>query len=445
MIGLLVYQNHLVGPVEPLPERARDHDAADSASDYDGTFTHMHIQTNMIGIGNPFFAPHARSVDCARLGFHSTQLRVFGGSGLVDGLFALKSATIALLVYHAVLLLTMRRTPLGWCGGAFALCIACYLVCGITHGRPELRVLHLTVLLGCVSGPFFLWLFARALFDDGFRPGIPHAVVFVVVEGLTILRHERLPEAVFSFLGAYEAAGALMRLFPQVFSIAFVALGVWAALADRANDLVEGRRRLRHLFVFGVSAYAAMVLFVEIVLRTQPPPLLEWLHISALLAFNMAFGLWSLRIADSALPATARAATASGSGPVVDPGLSERLTALMDDEQLFRQERLILRDLARRLGVPEYRLRRFINGSLGFRNFNDFVNQHRVRAACATLSDAKDRGVPIIRIAMDLGFGSLAPFNRAFRANTGMTPTQYRERALGGSDAPRDSDPARKS
>jgi AraC-like DNA-binding protein len=34
--------------------------------------------------------------------------------------------------------------------------------------------------------------------------------------------------------------------------------------------------------------------------------------------------------------------------------------------------------------------------------------------------------VPNITIAMDAGFQSLGPFNRAFKALTGVTPTEYR-------------------
>jgi AraC-like DNA-binding protein len=38
--------------------------------------------------------------------------------------------------------------------------------------------------------------------------------------------------------------------------------------------------------------------------------------------------------------------------------------------------------------------------------------------------------VPISTIAIDSGFQSLAPFNRAFKRETGLTPTEYRARAM---------------
>ncbi|HBL92121.1 MAG TPA: AraC family transcriptional regulator, partial [Hyphomonas sp.] len=36
---------------------------------------------------------------------------------------------------------------------------------------------------------------------------------------------------------------------------------------------------------------------------------------------------------------------------------------------------------------------------------------------------------PILSIAMDCGFGSLGPFNRSFKAMTGLTPSAYRRQA----------------
>jgi AraC-like DNA-binding protein len=36
----------------------------------------------------------------------------------------------------------------------------------------------------------------------------------------------------------------------------------------------------------------------------------------------------------------------------------------------------------------------------------------------------------VLTIAMDAGFQSIGPFNRAFKAETGMTPTEFRREAL---------------
>ena len=86
--------------------------------------------------------------------------------------------------------------------------------------------------------------------------------------------------------------------------------------------------------------------------------------------------------------------------------------------------------LAARLDLPEHRLRQVINEGLGHRNFNAFLNRYRIDEAKAALSDLSQRDVPVLTIAMDAGFQSIGPFNRAFKADTGMTPTEFRRDAL---------------
>jgi AraC-like DNA-binding protein len=126
----------------------------------------------------------------------------------------------------------------------------------------------------------------------------------------------------------------------------------------------------------------------------------------------------------------ARAADRATTGIAVDPVLLRRLDQLMTVERIYRQEGLAIGMLAAQLDVPEYRLRRAINEGLGYRNFNAFLNRYRIGDAKAALSDMAQREVPVLTIAMDAGFQSIGPFNRAFKAETGMTPSEFRREAL---------------
>ena len=110
--------------------------------------------------------------------------------------------------------------------------------------------------------------------------------------------------------------------------------------------------------------------------------------------------------------------------------LSEALRKLMDEQKLYRHHGLGIGDVGARLGVPEYRLRRLINRQLGHRNFSSFINGYRLTEARRALEDPTQAEVPILTIALDAGFQSLAPFNRAFKAATGTTPSDYRKRCL---------------
>jgi AraC-like DNA-binding protein len=46
------------------------------------------------------------------------------------------------------------------------------------------------------------------------------------------------------------------------------------------------------------------------------------------------------------------------------------------------------------------------------------------------LADPGQEQVPVLTIAMDAGFQSTGPFNRAFKTATDLTPTEFRRLAL---------------
>ena len=75
-------------------------------------------------------------------------------------------------------------------------------------------------------------------------------------------------------------------------------------------------------------------------------------------------------------------------------------------------------------------MRRLINGHFGFRNFNEYLNRYRLDEIAARLVDPETQQLPVLTLALEAGFQSLGPFNRAFKQAYGVTPTEYRrERA----------------
>lgn len=98
----------------------------------------------------------------------------------------------------------------------------------------------------------------------------------------------------------------------------------------------------------------------------------------------------------------------------------------LEQNRAYREESLGIAALAGKLGVPEYRLRRLINQRLGHRNFSAFLNGYRLDEVMAALVDASKADVTILTIALDAGFQPIGPFNRAFKARTGVTPSDYR-------------------
>jgi AraC-like DNA-binding protein len=128
--------------------------------------------------------------------------------------------------------------------------------------------------------------------------------------------------------------------------------------------------------------------------------------------------------------ASRRAQPAAAAVVAADQAALARLTQAMDADALWRQEGLTIGRLAERVGVPEHRLRRLINDELGHRNFADFVNSRRIEAAKHALADPAQARTTVAVIAYDHGFSSLGPFNRAFKAQTGVSPREWRTRVL---------------
>lgn len=105
---------------------------------------------------------------------------------------------------------------------------------------------------------------------------------------------------------------------------------------------------------------------------------------------------------------------------------SERLEQVLISEKPYLEPSLTLTDLSRMLGVNTTVLSYVINQSQGC-NFNDLINRYRVEAVKAEL--AKGSNEQLLNIALDSGFNSKATFNRAFKKFTGISPSEFQEKA----------------
>jgi AraC-like DNA-binding protein len=108
-----------------------------------------------------------------------------------------------------------------------------------------------------------------------------------------------------------------------------------------------------------------------------------------------------------------------------DPAVASILRALRE-QRVYRDCELTVASLAAKLSMPQYRLRKVILEELGYRNFNALLHEYRLAEACQDLRDPAKTHVPILTIALTVGYASINPFNRAFRDALGMTPSAYR-------------------
>lgn len=102
----------------------------------------------------------------------------------------------------------------------------------------------------------------------------------------------------------------------------------------------------------------------------------------------------------------------------------------IEDKRGFLESNLSIESSAKRLAVSEYRLRGFINKTLGHTNFSTYINSYRIEHIKKVLADSENDHLPILTIAMNHGFNSLSPFNRAFKQVEGITPTEFRKKLV---------------
>jgi len=93
---------------------------------------------------------------------------------------------------------------------------------------------------------------------------------------------------------------------------------------------------------------------------------------------------------------------------------------------LFYQDaELSLGSLAERLDLHPHELSRIINLALK-KNFNDFINEYRIREVTRKMQDPAYDRLTLLGIALDAGFNSKSTFNRTFRQMTGKSPAEYK-------------------
>src|SRR3569833_2902274 len=92
----------------------------------------------------------------------------------------------------------------------------------------------------------------------------------------------------------------------------------------------------------------------------------------------------------------------------------------------FQQDpELSLSSLAEKLDIYPHELSRIINIALK-KNFNDFINEYRIRDVAGKMQDPAYTRITLLGMAYDAGFNSKATFIRAFKQVTGRNPAEYK-------------------
>ena len=270
-----------------------------------------------------------------------------------------------------------------------------------------------------VQLPLTFWLMARALFQDEFEWSNRYWILIFLVPPLHYLIY-RMNEFENGF------PGDDFRFLPYLISVTFIALAIFEAVKNRKDDLLISRFKKRNIFVLFSSIFALLSIYFYF--THDPYRLPEIFELIQNLYFCL-FLLWffgSLFTYRGLFQGSEK--TPKDSVPQKDPtrqkALITKILEAFTEDQLFMEEGLTITQLATKTGEKEYLIRRAINGELGYTNFNSFLNYYRVEEARKLIQE--DPLLNFQEIAFRLGYQSVATFNRAFKKETGQTPTEFR-------------------
>ncbi len=273
-----------------------------------------------------------------------------------------------------------------------------------------------------VPNTILVWLFIKSLLDDEFKMGWGHWLITLLsCVPVFVLR--------FDVQGFFDIMTKTHVGMINIFSLGLFIYLMGFIIKGRADDLVEPRRRLRFYFVISTLLVTSVLIASEFVLTGPsvvifkaalilPMLIIAYLWIFQLRPSHFAFGQNVLETDDKTLPKLQGR----------EAKLYEKLLFEMTENKAWLEPDLTIPELARRVGVTEHTLRGLINQRLGFRNFSRFLNSYRIDEVKRAFAHPDTSDLPILTIALDAGFNSLPPFNRAFKAAEGMTPKAYKER-----------------
>lgn len=319
----------------------------------------------------------------------------------------------------------------------YSLCLSAYALASMTFAASSPIASYVLFRLATLA-PFLLWFIAFVMFVDNDKIS---NWAWATIGYFVIARSIGMGIALFYPAILQNNFGyTIIYFLPQIILLFFSINTIYLAWAGHRADLVEQRRRIRISFIVVMGIILIAIVgtdFINLLQRYVP---MDWFTnlyplpgaLVSLYIFLTAFlfNIAIFRISENALQLLTDVSIESGSPaptlaarPTKSSEHVEQLAALMLERKLYVQTGLTIADLAKELKMQEYRLRRLINQQLGYRNFNQFLNNYRIDEARKLLLQSE---ASISNIALDVGYASLSVFNKAFKERYNLTPREYR-------------------
>ncbi len=271
---------------------------------------------------------------------------------------------------------------------------------------PRIRNLAISTILAV--GPF-LWFYGKALFEKQ-NTFSNTQYVHLAPFGLFVLFSPIIPNR--GDVASYVAYG-----------LVFVHLGVylgicWNYILKSRDQITPQLLKWYRNIVSGISLIWA--LYVGILMRWIP------FYILGAISFSFLMYLFTYLLLKRHVFALEKY-----SNSTIDRGTSkkvlQKIKNLLEESEVYLDNDISLHSVAKQLDVTPRELSQVINENEQ-KNFSEFINHYRIEKAKTLLVDPKYANEKIATIAYDCGFGNVTSFNLAFKAETEITPSQYRNR-----------------
>ena len=116
----------------------------------------------------------------------------------------------------------------------------------------------------------------------------------------------------------------------------------------------------------------------------------------------------------------------SGLTPSLSIELKENLLHLFAIEKIYKENNISLDMVASKLNTTRHNASQIINEHFNV-SFHELVNTYRIKEAKELLLEDQSQRLNIINIAYEVGYNNKVTFNKAFKKNTQLTPSQYQK------------------
>lgn len=114
----------------------------------------------------------------------------------------------------------------------------------------------------------------------------------------------------------------------------------------------------------------------------------------------------------------------SGLTPGLSNELKEQLIKLLVQEKVYKKSDINLESLSNQLNTTRHNTSQIINEHFKM-NFFELINKFRIKEAIRILESDTHGSLNIIDVAYEVGYNNKVTFNKAFKKETSLTPTEY--------------------